>query len=225
MKTLKQQYVNFNLKKLSIFGTLIFGLFILNGCNYEQAENKSNELYSKFQNPDAEAKPMVRWWWNGNAVEANEIKRQLAVMSDAGIGGVEINSIAMPPTVKNIGQQELDWAGKEWCNMVKVASLEAKRLGMITDLIVGSGWPFGGKFLNKEDIIQKLGVKEKFVAANSQVNIDFSEFLEFRRQNAPGSKEKKKYSDIELISVKLLPIQVNELGSIIDISSYVKDNN
>ena len=95
----------------------------------------NNYLFEKFQNPAADARPMVRWWWNGNAVEANEIKRELAVMKDAGIGGVEINSIAMPPGSNDTGAEQLQWAGKEWIGMVKVASKEAKELGMITDLI------------------------------------------------------------------------------------------
>ncbi|MBA7525734.1 hypothetical protein ES705_17887 [subsurface metagenome] len=68
------------------------------------------------------ARPMVRWWWNGNCVEADEIKRELAVMKKAGIGGVEINSIAMPPHAKKTNAKPLQWAGKEWCNMVKTAN-------------------------------------------------------------------------------------------------------
>ena len=118
-----------------------FCLFLFN-C---ESKKEDNSLFEKFQNPAADARPMVRWWWNGNCVEADEIKRELAVMKKAGIGGVEINSIAMPPQAKKTDAKPLQWAGKEWINMVKVASEEAKELGMITDLIVGSGWPFGGR--------------------------------------------------------------------------------
>jgi hypothetical protein len=95
----------------------------------------------------------------------NEIKRELAVMKKAGIGGIEINSIAMPTHAKKTDAISLQWAGKEWCNMVKVASEEAKELGMITDLIVGSGWPFGGRFM-EEDQIVKDAIQEVLNAEN-----------------------------------------------------------
>ena len=52
-------------------------------------------LFEKFQSPDANARPMVRWWWNDDRIEAEEIRRELAVMKEAGIGGVEVNPIAM----------------------------------------------------------------------------------------------------------------------------------
>ena len=65
-----------------------------------ESQNNDNYLFEKFQNPAADARPMVRWWWNGNCVEAEEIRRELELMKEAGIGGVEINSIAMPPGQK-----------------------------------------------------------------------------------------------------------------------------
>src|SRR5210317_968103 len=151
----------------------VFICFFLISCEKNEVDNS---LLEKFQNPAADAKPMVRWWWNGNCVEAKEIIRELMVMKEAGIGGVEINSIAMPPQAKKTDAKTLQWAGKEWINMVKVASEEARELGMITDLIVGSGWPFGGRFLKAEETMQRLGVKRQTVKANSTINIDLDEY-------------------------------------------------
>jgi hypothetical protein len=187
-------------------------------------QTEEQTLFDKFQNPSVEAKPMMRWWWSGNAIEADEIKRELVVMHKAGVGGVEINSIAMSPQANQMDKKSLQWAGKEWCNMIKVASQEATRLGMITDLIVGSGWPFGGKFLNEDETVQRIGVKKQNVKANSTVNIEFTTFLKFRRFNSAGSKEKKKYSDVELKSVKLIPLAVGSIDAVIDITSKVKNN-
>jgi hypothetical protein len=201
---------------------LIFISILFVSCEKEQSPD--NTLFQKFQNPAADARPMVRWWWNGNAVEADEIRRELAVMKRAGIGGVEINSIAMSPDAKNIGKKQLQWAGKEWINMVRVASEEAKELGMITDLIVGSGWPFGGRFLKDDEIMQRLGVKKQSVKANSSINIDLNSFLSFKSQNTPGSVKLKETSDVDLISVQLIPINLNSLEEIVDITSKVKNN-
>ena len=36
-----------------------------------------NSLYESFSNPPTEARPFMRWWWNGDCVEKNEILREL----------------------------------------------------------------------------------------------------------------------------------------------------
>lgn len=197
-----------------------FCLFLFNCEN----KKEDNSLFEKFQNPAVDARPMVRWWWNGNCVEAGEIKRELAVMKKAGIGGVEINSIAMPPKAKKTDAKPLQWAGKEWINMVKVASEEAKELGMITDLIVGSGWPFGGRFLKENETMQRLGIKREAVKANSSISIDLDEYLSFKSHNTPGAINVKETSDVELFSAKLIPVNVNSLNEIIDITSEIINN-
>src|ERR1700761_489766 len=47
-------------------------------------------LKENFANPPAAAKPMVRWWWFGVAVEKPEILRELQQMKANGIGGAEL---------------------------------------------------------------------------------------------------------------------------------------
>ena len=191
---------------------------------YCESKIDDNTLFEKFQNPAADARPMVRWWWNGNCVEAGEIKRELAVMKKAGIGGVEINSIAMPPHAKKTEAKPLQWAGAAWINMVKVASEEARELGMITDLIVGSGWPFGGRFLKEHETMQRLGIKRDAVKANSSISIDLDEYLSFKSHHTPGTINVKETSDVELFSAKLIPVNINALNEIIDITSEVKND-
>ena len=127
-----------------------------------------DKLYTGFQNPPAQARPFVRWWWNGNCPTEKEILRELDVLKEAGIGGVEINPIAMPggkEQFKDANATPLEWLSPEWNKMVKVACDGAKQRGMIADLIVGSGWPFGGRILQPGEQIQiiNLGKKEVFV--------------------------------------------------------------
>jgi hypothetical protein len=38
-------------------------------------------------------KPWTRWWWMGNAVDFENIKKSLIEFKEAGIGGVEISPI------------------------------------------------------------------------------------------------------------------------------------
>ena len=198
---------------------LVFLLFI-NCC----VENNSDKLYNSFVNPTAEARPFVRWWWNGNCVEEDEIKRELDVMKAAGIGGVEINSIAMPSHAKNTVAKALQWAGMEWINMVKTASDKAKELGMISDLIVGSGWPFGGRFLEEDETMQRLGIKRQKVNANSVLDIDIDDYLSFKSNYILESGQEKERSDVELISVKLIPVGISTLDEIVDLTPLVSNN-
>jgi len=119
-----------------------------------------SSLYEKFQNPDAEARPFVRWWWNGAKVTEQEILRELDLLHQAGMGGVEINTIAFPEGSTETGDPALPWLSAEWNRMIKIASDGCRERGMIADLIVGSGWPFGGRFLESGETIQGVALNK-----------------------------------------------------------------
>ncbi len=87
------------------------------------------------------------------------MERELELMKDAGIGGIEINPIAMPEEAENITGQGVKWLSDEWIDYLGFAIKKARDLGMVTDLIVGTGWPFGGEFLDPEETIQGLKVE------------------------------------------------------------------
>ena len=115
---------------------------------------RSGELYKLFRDPQSIYRPFVRWWWNGDKVEADELKRELHILKEAGIGGVEINPVKFPGNdTDDLGKKSLPWLSDEWIDMLKVAFDEAKSLDMTCDLIVGSGWPFGAEFLTGDDLL------------------------------------------------------------------------
>ncbi|MBQ5974070.1 MAG: glycoside hydrolase family 2 [Bacteroidales bacterium] len=102
------------------------------------------------QTPDS-CRPFVRWWWNGDKVDTLELKRELHLLHEAGIGGVEINPIEFPSKrCDSLGIPSLTWLGDEWIEALGSTLREAKRLGMQCDLLVGSGWPFGMETLPME---------------------------------------------------------------------------
>ena len=45
-----------------------------------EAKLSSKDLYKQFQNPDSRYRPFVRWWWNGDRVEAEELVRELHLL-------------------------------------------------------------------------------------------------------------------------------------------------
>ena len=137
-------------------GILILLLALLSGCTSQNGATETGKLYEGFKNPPAESRPFVRWWWNGNKVEAQEITRELELLERAGFGGVEINPIAFPPQSREIGVESKVWMSEEWIELLVHACKQAGELDMIADLIVGSGWPFGGEFLKDDEIIQMV---------------------------------------------------------------------
>ena len=98
--------------------------------------------------PDAktEAKPWTRWWWLGSAVSEAEISRELAEFAGAGIGGVEICPIY---GIQGQETRHIDFLSPRWMEMLAHTAKEAKRLGLGLDMTTGTGWPFGGPWVDK----------------------------------------------------------------------------
>ena len=94
---------------------------------------------------------------NQHCIKEQEILRELDVMHKAGIGGVEINTIQFPDqTADTVGCAALTWLSDEWIRMVNVAADGCRERGMVCDIIVGSGWPFGAEYLAPEEQVQML---------------------------------------------------------------------
>ncbi|MCR5434689.1 MAG: hypothetical protein K6F20_09890 [Bacteroidaceae bacterium] len=157
-------------------------LFIIALLCPMQGIRAESELFHTFSEPEMKYRPQVRWWWNGDKVTAHEILRELDVMKAAGIGGVEINPIAFPGG-DSIGLRTLEWCSPEWCRMVKTAVDGCRDRGMVCDMIVGSGWPFGSERLSREQQLQLLTVETFDVARGSRFEIGREEILS--RVNPP----------------------------------------
>lgn len=143
------------IRQLSLGG----GAFCLSPMLSRCVDAHENAVYKNFANPKSEAKPFFRWWWNGNRLSKEEIVRELKLMKEAGIGGIEINPIAMPEAAENLVYEEVRWLSDEWIEYLEFTIKQANDLGLITDLIVGTGWPFGGEFLKPEETIKGLRVE------------------------------------------------------------------
>jgi hypothetical protein len=102
-------------------------------------------LRQGFANPPDAAKPMVRWWWFGVAVDKSEILRELQQMRADGIGGAELAfeypQVVDDPAKGLINQPFLSAA---MLDEVTYAQSEGRKLGLRIDVTLGSGWPYGG---------------------------------------------------------------------------------
>lgn len=177
-------------------------------------------MFAQFQNPDSRYKPFVRWWWNGDAVEAKELVRELRLLKDAGIGGVEINPISMPYGADRHGHKTLKWLSNEWIDMLKVVFDEADRLGMTCDLIVGSGWPFGAENLPREERASVLLTAAIPVTGGEKAEI--SEYEIFKRVD-PGVTVVNPRRAPRLLSAYIVPDSINRLDDAVEVTDKVKD--
>jgi hypothetical protein len=103
------------------------------------------EIYQKFITPPDDARPMVRWWWFGTAVEKPEILHELEQMKADGIGGAEL-AFVYPEALDDAarGVKNLPFLSTEMLDDVNYAQAEGRKLGLRIDVTLCSGWPYGG---------------------------------------------------------------------------------
>lgn len=194
------------MKRISVVFSLLAAVFVAISCG--DGSKDLENLYSSFVKPPTESRPFVRWWWNGAKLSAEEIDRELGVMCDAGIGGVEINTIRFPGG-DDLGIPSLDYMSPEWISMVKAAIESASRRGMTCDIIVGSGWPFGAEFLSENERTQLLTKTSRKVSGPAEVTLDVDDLL---KEADPQVGFKYSGQTIRLHSLVLAPTSMNSFS-------------
>ncbi|MFD0892546.1 hypothetical protein KBB96_14060 [Luteolibacter ambystomatis] len=143
-----------------------------------------------------ETRPWTRWWWLGSAVDRPNLTRQLALFREAGIGGVEICPLY---GAKGYENRYLDFLSPGWMEMLDHTTAEANRLDLGVDLTTGTGWPFGGPWVRKEDSSAKVILKKMDASA------------------LDGLKEPAKKGTLQCL------IAVSEKGESLDLTAKWKD--
>lgn len=112
------------------------------------------------------SKPWTWWWVQGNAMTKKDITDQLEYMHKAGIGGV-----CLIPCYGQKGREKdyIDLFSPKFMDMIAHTSDETKRLGMGFDMTMGSGWPFGGPWIDEANTSKRLD--EKFNCVNAKIKV------------------------------------------------------
>ena len=110
----------------------------------------SASIRQQFQSPDKKYRPIARWWWPGNDVTEEELRREIGVLDKAGFGGAEIQAFnkgfdfeGMPEAQR---KRVSGFATPSFFEHVGAAIDEARKRGLFIDYTFGSGWPFGGGY-------------------------------------------------------------------------------
>jgi hypothetical protein len=175
-------------------------------------------LYSLFKNPPSVYRPFVRWWWTGNKVEREELARELRLLKQAGIGGVEINPIKFPLRTDDLGKPSLQWLSREWIDLLKFNFEEAKKLDMTCDLLVGSGWPFGAEWLTGEQRSQAVVIGAK--GLEGPLDYEVSLFDLFKEAD-PSINSSFPGRTMEMLSLLLAPAVINRMEDVQDLSDQI----
>jgi len=126
----------------------------------------SGDESSAWPEVTANMKPWTRWWWMGNAVDKENITRRLEEFAEAGIGGVEITPIY---GTKGYEERFLRHLSEEWMEMLVHTLDEAERLGMGVDMILGTGWPYGGLQVDSGYAAGKLHIQSFELKAEERI--------------------------------------------------------
>jgi hypothetical protein len=102
---------------------------------------------------DPATKAWTRWWWHGNAVTKEDLTAVMEQYAAAGIGGLEITPIY---GVRGEEENFIEYLSPQWMDMFEHTLREAERLGMQIDMSTGTGWPFGGPWVEADTACRNL---------------------------------------------------------------------
>jgi len=182
------------MKRFCLITLLLFSFFQANS----QEKNKSPWPNSTNLN-----QPWARWWWMGSAVDKPNLKRSLIDFHHAGIGGVEITPIY---GVKGEENNFIDYLSPKWLDMLDYTIRVSDSLKMQVDMVLGTGWPYGGSHVTLNHAATKLIVEKYQVKKNET----------FNRNIIVNAKEK---NPAELLYV----VAYGSDGSIVDLTNDLKN--
>lgn len=192
-----------------------------------------------FKAPLLEYGPYTRWWWPGNDVTKEELKREVNIFAENGFAGVEIQPFTRglnPNAEKKESERVNSWDTPGFYDNLRTVLEQAKFKGLTVDLNGGSGWPSGGPHISQKDNILNLGFSAINIAGGEKVLINVPLASMKHRPVAMGGIEIK-YAKIDtslamlqaVVAARIIredpdePVQLDP-NSTIDISEKVSNN-
>jgi hypothetical protein len=102
-------------------------------------------------------KPWVYNWWMGSVVSSGDLRYQMDELKDKGFGGLHVVPIY---GAKGFEKQYRPFLSQKWIEGWNYAAKAARSRGLDIDLSMGSGWCFGGPWIDvKHATSSKFRVK------------------------------------------------------------------
>lgn len=137
---------------------LAFTFFAATLCAFTifQSCKTSDTIKSSWPAVSQETKPWSRWWWHGNALTKEGITAEMEAYQKAGLGGLEITPIY---GVYGYEDKFVNFLTPEWMELLIHTLKEGDRLGLGIDMATGTGWPFGGPWIDAADACKNVQYK------------------------------------------------------------------
>ena len=105
-----------------------------------------------FVDPAIEYAPFTRWWWPGNDVTKEELKREIQVFKDNHFGGVEIQSFALVMPTKGEGRADriMGYDTPAYYDHVAYVIQQAQSVGLTVDLTKEVAGPLADLIFRKK---------------------------------------------------------------------------
>ncbi|KIQ16932.1 glycoside hydrolase [Flavobacterium sp. MEB061] len=179
----------------------IFFCFVLSFHSFAQKKSES-----PWPNSSNINQPWARWWWMGSAVDKPNLKKSLLDFHNAGIGGVEITPIY---GVKGEENNFIDYLSPKWLEMLDYTIQISDSLHMQVDMVLGTGWPYGGSHVTLQNAATKLIIEKYQLKKNETIDKNIA--LENTKEKIPT----------ELLYV----VAYGNDGSYVNLTDLLKDKN
>ena len=191
-------------------------------------------IADSFLVPPTKYKPTVRWWWPGNQVDAQTMRKEMKTFSEVGFGGIEIQSSHVGIDPDELEEEQMNFVdAKHQSNLIQAMKI-AQSLGLFIDLPYHSDDAAGGAHLGLNDNMKTLAYGEQYVLGGKRIQISLPEpemplayYLAALKEDW-DDREGVNYLDfyeneselIELFAARTL--EEKRSGSIFELTDYVK---
>lgn len=118
-----------------------------------------------------EAKPGLRWWWMGSAVDKPNLEWNMRQYAGCGAGAVEITPIY---GVKGNEQRNINYLSDRWMEMLRYTEELGRQNNLEIDMATGTGWPFGGPWVSLEESASQMAILDTTLMGNQVNNLDIT---------------------------------------------------
>lgn len=165
---------------------MLISFSLLFSCEHRVYQNRGmlsayDTLKEGFENPPAQARPKVYWWWLNGNVDTVRLREELYAMKRAGIGGADIFEIGVPRGDSMIPAGPA-FMSTESLRSIGFAITEAAKLNMEVGLNVSSSWNAGGSWTLPKYAAKALYVSKVKVtggAVTQRINLPFPKIEKF----------------------------------------------
>lgn len=144
-----------------------------------------NAVRAQLPLPTPEARPGLRWWWLGSAVDKPNLAWNMEQYARAGVGTVEITPIY---GVQGNERNDIAYLSPKWMEMLHYTEDEGRRNNIEIDMATGTGWPFGGPWVPLSEAACKATFTDTVVNGKRRVTLHVGRTRQKVKRAAPGGE-------------------------------------